>query len=450
MSEIMETETNRTAKSKMRLLLILGAIVLLLAAGGGLTYNHMKAAKYKSLVDDYNQKFAAIQTASDAFKKQVETPPADKKTLQEIINFYEDSRSKPDFEDQVKDLNSNPKYAALTTEKKDYSSLDVEKVITEYNDRLKDINKLQSVMQRSDNMDSEIKQLTKPDDDNYLFYNKVDELSRKNNTLKDEVLGVVLAPKLKDVQLKFVDALTYRGKYLAELEAAYEAESSYKYLVKAYARNIADMNKNKQAAQLNTYSASYISEAYKAADNAENNRTSIIKREAAQKSHAAEAASMLAKYVELMGNPSAGLTDLAINPKPMPDSPPRSSGDEEKAKLIVEVYLSKSMWALKTNNISAVSSFLSENKYKEQSEYMKYLNSKGIKETMTLAEAKSAEKLSDSSFKVTTSEKYNITYGDGSSKTKSFTSKYKVLKTYTNTFVIDEILETKETESIDN
>lgn len=301
-------------------------------------------------------------------------------------------------------------------------------------------------------IDSEIRQLKKPDDKNYVFYNTVDTLIEKNNKLKDEVLSIVLSPKLKDLQSKFVDALTYRGKYLTEMQAAHEAADSYKYNESSYEDNISDIKTNKQLAQNNTYPYKYINAAYKAADNAESNRKYLEKRGAEQKSHATEAANMLAKYVELTGAESADLTKSEITPKPLPESPAKPSGDAEKAKMMVEIFLTKNMWALTSDNIQVVTPYLSSKKHQEQANYMQYLKSKGIKESMTLAEAKSAEKLDDSTFIVTTSEKYNISYGDGSRKTKSFTSKYKVVKTdyYDYKFVIDELLEAKETESIDS
>lgn len=439
-------------KSNKKLIIIMSSLLVVLAATGGIAYKLTNNMKYDSLVRQYNQDFEAIQAAGSAFKKQIETPPVDKKTLKEIVGFYESSKSTTNFEAQVKELNGNPKYASLTAEKKDYSSLNLETAISEYKDRLKDIEKLQSVIQRSDNIDSEIRLLKMPNDNMYVIYSTVDALVEKNNKLKDEVLSVVLSPKLKDIQSKFVDALTYRGKYLTEMQAAHEAADSYKHNESNYERNIADIKKNKQLAQNNTYPYEFITAAYKAADNAEFNRKNLEKRGTEQRSHATEAANMLAKYVELTGAESADLTKSEINPKPLPDSPAKPSGDEEKAKLMVEIFLTKNMWALASDNIHVVTPYLSSKKHQEQANYMQYLKSKGIKESMTLAEAKSVEKSGDSAFIVTTSEKYNISYGDGSRKTKSFTSKYKVVKTDYDDydFVIDELLEAKETDSIDS
>ncbi|MCP3771752.1 hypothetical protein NLX71_00250 [Paenibacillus sp. MZ04-78.2] len=458
----MENKTNNPAtseetgtaakKSNKKLIIILSSLLVVLAAAGGITYKLTNNLKYDSLVRQYNQDFESIQAAGSAFKKQIETPPVDKKTLKEIVSFYENSKSTINFEAQVKELNSNPKYASLTAEKKDYPSLNLDNALAEYKDRLKDIEKLQSVIQRSDNIDSEIRQLKKPKDDTYTIYSTIDALVEKNNKLKDEMLSVVLSAKLKDIQSKFVDALTYRGKYLTEMQAAHEAASSNKYMESSYERNISAIKKNKQLAQGHTYPYEYIDAAYKAANSAESDRKYLEKSGTEQRNRATEAASMLAKYVELTGAESADLTKSEINPQPLPQSPAKPSGDEEMAKAMVEIFLAKSMWALSTDDIKVVTPYLSSKKHQEQANYMQYLKNKGIKESMTLNEAKSAEKLDDSTFIVTTSEKYKISYGDGSSKTKSFTSKYKVLKTdyHDYNFVIDELLEAKETESKDS
>ncbi|OXM83524.1 TcaA NTF2-like domain-containing protein [Paenibacillus rigui] len=445
------TDVSQTEKkTKMKRILILSSLLILLAVGGVTTYAITKNYKYSSLVQNYNKDFEAIEAASSTFKKQVDAPPADKKTLQDVVTFYRELKSKNNFETQVNELNNNIKYASLKAEKKDYNGLGVEKTIAEYNELMKDIDKLQSVMQRSENLDKEIKSLGPSDLENYEYYDKFQDLIRKNSTLKDEVLGVVLSTKLKDAQSTFVDALSYRGKFLSELRDYYNAANSYKNAVEQYDSYIGKIKDFKQQAQKTSsyYSQStLIKNAYAEADKAEKQIKWMDDKSAEQKSRKSNANSMLAKYNEVMGIQSAE----AANPLNIQERSPRPFVGEEKVKIFVEDYLIKGIKALDTNDFSYVESYIDTKgkKYKEQLEYMDYLKNKGIKESLLAVEAKSAEKLDDSSFKVTTFEQYDIFYGDGSRKIKSFTSKYKIVKSGNNGFLVNELLETKETDSID-
>lgn len=457
----MENQTNETSEKtklsakpaaknpKIKRIILWSSLVVLIAAVGGIVYTITNKNSHSTLVRNYNKDFEAIQTASSAFKTQLETPPNDKKTLQEIITFYRELKQKNNFETQLKELNNNPKYASLTAEKKNVDALGMEKATNDFNDMLKDIDKLQSIIQRSENLDSEIKTLDTTDSPTYDFYEKINELTKKNSTLKDEVLSVVLSAKLKEAQSAFVEALTCRGKYLSETDAAHSAAQSYKWAAERYDDIIDGMNDYRQRARQASYNNSdtLTSSAYKQADYAEKQRKLMDEKLAEQKKHKSEAANMLAKYNGIMGIASTETANTAA----VPAQTPRPSVNEERAKIFVEDYLKKGGMALKLSQFSVVEAFLDKSgkSYKEQSEYMDYLKTKGINETLLWYEAKSAETLNDTSFVVTTLEQYDITYGDGSRKIKNFASKYKVVKSGESGFLINELLETKETESID-
>lgn len=441
----MELNVRPSAKrAKMKRILLWSSLAILIAAGGGTVYALTKNNSYSALVRDYDKNFAAIQTASNAFKTELESPSNDKK-LKDLVAFYKELKLKNNFETQVKELNNNPKYASLTSEKKNYEALGMEKTTMELNDLLKDIDKLQSIIQRSENVDSEINSMETANSPTYEFYRTIEELTTKNGTLKEEMLSVVLPPQLKEAQSKFVEALTYRGKYLTETEAAHNAAVSYKWRAEQYDSIIATMNDFKQQAQKASYNYSdpFTSRAYVEADKAEKQRKSMDEKWAEQNTHKSEADAMLSKYNEMMG--------IASKKGESPVSqPPRPSISEERAKIFVEDYIKKSIKALKLNKFAVVEPYLDQTgkKYKEQTDYMDYLKTNGIDENLLAYEAKSVETLNDTTYKVTTFEQYDITYGDGSRKIKSFTSKYKVVKSGTSGFLINELLETNETESI--
>ena len=80
---------------------------------------------------------------------------------------------------------------------------------------------------------------------------------------------------------------------------------------------------------------------------------------------------------------------------------------------------------------------------------MDYLQNKGINESLVSVEIKSVEPIDSNYIKITASEKYEITYGDATTKIKTFTSVYKLTKSSEDSFLINELMTTKEVESVD-
>lgn len=62
--------------------------------------------------------------------------------------------------------------------------------------------------------------------------------------------------------------------------------------------------------------------------------------------------------------------------------------------------------------------------YKEDRDYIQYLNKKGITEDLLTMEVRNVERQSATKYKVTTYEEYHIRYGDGSVKFKSFNNEH--------------------------
>ncbi|MED0978317.1 hypothetical protein P4T48_01830 [Bacillus paramycoides] len=62
--------------------------------------------------------------------------------------------------------------------------------------------------------------------------------------------------------------------------------------------------------------------------------------------------------------------------------------------------------------------------YKEDRDYLQYLNKKGITEDLLTMDIRNVERQSETKYKVTTYEEYHIRYGDGSVKFKSFNNEH--------------------------
>lgn len=435
--------------SRNMMILIGGLLIVVLSAGGSGVYLITKNNHHKSLVNEYNNEFSAIQAAGTVFKNQLDVPPADVKKLQGMITFYMDMNSKNTFESQVKELNNNSKYISLqVNEKKEAEALDLGKAATQLTDRLKDIEKLQSILQRSTNLDTEISDFAKKiNSSDYDSYRKIEDLSKRNSGLKDEMLSLVIADKFKEVQSSFVQALSSRSNAIDELRRIYDSLSSYRRSIKVFDDDMKFINENlKQAQQASDSSFdNFIKKAYDEVKWAKQNRTNMDDRWNEATKHKAEFDKMEASYMELIGLPHAVSSILPLTQEVRP------SISDERATIFIQDYLRKGMMALSKKNFYIVQPYLDKDgkKYWEQFEYMDYLQNKGISESLISVETKSVESIDTNYTKITTSEKYDITYGDGTHKIKTFTSVYKLTKSSEDSFLINELMTTNEIESID-
>jgi hypothetical protein len=431
------------------MILIGGLLIIVLSAGGSGVYLVMKNNNHKSLVNEYNNGFCTIQAASATFKTQLDVPPTDIKTPQGIITFYKDLTSKNTFEAQVKELNNNPKYTSLqANEKKGPEVLDLDKATTQLGDRLKDIEKLQSILQRSTNLDTEISDfVNKINSSDYDYYGKSEDISKRNSGLKDEMLSLVISDKFKEVQFSFAQALNSRGNAIDELRKTYNSLDSYRWSVKSFDRYMNTMNENlKQAQQVpDSQFGSYITSAYEQVRWAKQGRTNMDEKWNDATKHKAEFDKLAASYLELIGLPIADTSKLTLKQDVRP------SISDELATIFIQDYLRKGIMALSKKNFYIVQPYLDKDgkKYWEQFGYMDYLQKNGISESLTSVETKSVEPIDTNYMKITVSEKYDITYGDGTHKIKTFTSDYKLTKSSADSFLINELMTTKEVESID-
>ncbi|CAH1216875.1 hypothetical protein PAECIP111893_04194 [Paenibacillus plantiphilus] len=114
--------------------------------------------------------------------------------------------------------------------------------------------------------------------------------------------------------------------------------------------------------------------------------------------------------------------------------PTVSAASSEISQLTIENfmvdYLSTSVRAINERNFDIVAPLMDPAGpvYNESYEYINYLETKGITEELVHASVDDVQAMEDSqSYKVTTSETYNISYSDGSVKTKSYKSVFQLV-----------------------
>ncbi|KSU60412.1 hypothetical protein AS034_16355 [[Bacillus] enclensis] len=125
----------------------------------------------------------------------------------------------------------------------------------------------------------------------------------------------------------------------------------------------------------------------------------------------------------------------------------QAAGDVES---FVESYISSSVQAINERDYSMIAGDIdSSSEYSTTvSDYIDYLDKKGITEDLVNVDVEKVETLDDGSFYVYTFEEYNIHYDDGTSKYKSFDGKYKVTSTSSGLKMYD-LVSTEEVESKD-
>ncbi|MFC3886489.1 zinc ribbon domain-containing protein [Bacillus songklensis] len=116
----------------------------------------------------------------------------------------------------------------------------------------------------------------------------------------------------------------------------------------------------------------------------------------------------------------------------------------------LKTYVSKSMDAVNEHDFSIVEDMLIKGSpYEKQAkEYLKYLKKKGITEDLKEFDIRNIEQVSNDKYVIETSEQFEIHYKDGSTKLKSFNSRYAVQITEDGPKMQD-LLESKQVQSED-
>ncbi len=113
----------------------------------------------------------------------------------------------------------------------------------------------------------------------------------------------------------------------------------------------------------------------------------------------------------------------------------------------VRNYVFAGVEAINKNDFTLVESYIDPNgpKYKEQMDYIQYLNNKKITEEVIKFEVSNVVKHDEKVFLVDTYEEFTISYGDGTQKHKKFNTKYEVI-VEEDRLIINELIITKEVE----
>ncbi|MEH7415767.1 YARHG domain-containing protein [Neobacillus drentensis] len=109
-------------------------------------------------------------------------------------------------------------------------------------------------------------------------------------------------------------------------------------------------------------------------------------------------------------------------------------------------YLEASIKAVNQRDFSIVESFIDPNgkSYAEQRDYIKYLEEKNITEELLNYKVNDITKIDSTTFTVKTYEEYNITFGDGSQKIKTFNSTTRVKVLAEGQLAVNELLNLQE------
>ncbi|MFE4354216.1 TcaA NTF2-like domain-containing protein [Peribacillus butanolivorans] len=112
-------------------------------------------------------------------------------------------------------------------------------------------------------------------------------------------------------------------------------------------------------------------------------------------------------------------------------------------------YVESGIQAVNNNDFSLVEQLIdpSGKSYKDQQRYLDYLASKGITEEVVGFAVNDIVKVDKDSYKVSTNEQYEISYDDGSKKTKEFTSSYVLKVLEDGRLTVNELLYTQEVSS---
>ncbi|KHF36515.1 hypothetical protein CM49_01171 [Paenibacillus sp. P1XP2] len=430
---------------------VLGAIGL---------FSYQKYESY-SVARDYEEQFSALQQKAKTFADKINSTPDESLSFPELVDYYQKLKKENTFEDQLKDLNNNPKYASVKN-KMSADALMMTKASNELNQILGDIDNIQVLLQKNAVLDDDIQVLETSTTTTIGDYDsKVSDLIGQNSQIRDELAGTLVHNYLKHAHNRFLEAITYRGKYLTESRAANDA-----YVAAIEAGEESERQSRlaqqyiKEGNNSFYFSSAYYNLSDEAYQNASDNNEIVKEKLQQHESHRREAARMLEKYqqlINLTGTPqSEVLVNGATNPNPPNSAVSAAKKDvqvsgDHPAEHIPDItikaamvgYLNSAVRATSNYDFSVMEPYLnpSGKAYKEAKDYLGYLQKKGIYEELISSEVTSIQRLSEDRFKAYTRETYNIYYNDGSMKTKSFKSQFILVHTDQGVQV-DELLRT--------
>ncbi|MEI0735826.1 hypothetical protein VQ056_02700 [Paenibacillus sp. JTLBN-2024] len=164
-----------------------------------------------------------MQQKAKTFADKINSTPDESLSFPELVDYYQKLKKENTFEDQLKDLNNNPKYASVKN-KMSADALMMTKASNELNQILGDIDNIQVLLQKNAVLDDDIQVLETSTTTTIGDYDsKVSDLIGQNSQIRDELAGTLVHNYLKHAHNRFLEAITYRGKYLTESRAANDA-----------------------------------------------------------------------------------------------------------------------------------------------------------------------------------------------------------------------------------
>ncbi|PEB55340.1 hypothetical protein CON65_18690 [Bacillus pseudomycoides] len=124
------------------------------------------------------------------------------------------------------------------------------------------------------------------------------------------------------------------------------------------------------------------------------------------------------------------------------DESAKEEVSEDEIRAFMEKYADAGMKAIRKNDFSYIKDFLEPKgkAYLESKKYIKYINDKNISETLLTYQVDSIKPINKTEYIVTAYEEYGITYGDGTTKIKSFNNQYKIKLLENGKLVVSELL----------
>lgn len=331
-----ETETQKKthrALSKKSIIIGSSALFILLAICTSLfIYHHEEKKKYAALLNDYNAQYQLVFEDAKTFVSQMKDGPSEKRNLKSTIAFYRNLMNSLNFDKRMDSLNFAEKYDKISdNDRKPYASLGVDSSISDLKTVSADLDKIQGVLQKSTNIDNEIKLLLTQNMTIGDIDKKADDLTKRNAAINDELLGIVVHTKLKEAQEIFIEALSYRGSYLSQMKAANSAYLDSLVAKASFEENnktMAMYRDEGDAAVFTSTKRLYYNYALDYAKKAEDELKKKIEKEHQAADLQNQANQSLIKYVEL------AQIDIDISKlKSNGNSGPQPSPDSAKAKL---------------------------------------------------------------------------------------------------------------------
>lgn len=171
----------------------------------------------------YTAEVELIKSDIAVFKEQLNSNEFN--NLWDATEYYQQLKKNFNYSKVLEELNDSKKYLLVNKETVDTLEIsDIEEQLQVIANN-KDV--INSFKQKNSLIDKEILLLEDSTDTYGGLINKYEELVAKNNTLRDDVVALVLPSLLADYHEDFIDALNYREKFLNSMANYLQAEVDF-------------------------------------------------------------------------------------------------------------------------------------------------------------------------------------------------------------------------------